>query len=344
MSCATRASAIRLAFALAIALTFASAAHAAQSHDWAVFASRFLTADGRIRDTGNGNISHSEGQGYAMLLAVANDDRQAFDLIWQWTHQTLERKDVHLFSWRFDPMAGRVTDVNDAADGDVLIAWALLDASRKWSEPSYARASSEIRADIAVHLVRDFAGYKVLMPALSGFDFDTTIVLNPSYIVAPAFQAFAEADPDGPWGTLLTDGLRILRKARFGAEALPPDWLSLNAHGRFAIARGFEPRFGYDAIRVPLYLVWAQSPSKVIAPFARHFAKLRDAGARPPAWIDLSGAGASPDEASAGMRAIAALTIGAPLPAFPAEGDYYSSALWLLSDIAVRTAHGAQAP
>jgi len=34
-------------------------------------------------------ISHSEGQGYGMLLAVAADDRPTFDLLWGWTRAQL---------------------------------------------------------------------------------------------------------------------------------------------------------------------------------------------------------------------------------------------------------------
>ncbi len=320
---------------IAVALALTSTACAGdEAQYWTVFKGRFLTQDGRICDTGNGNISHSEGQGYGMLLAVTNNDRKAFDLMWQWTRQTLEREDVHLFSWRYDPDAHKVTDRNDAADGDVLIAWALLNAANKWGDASYALASSDIRTDIATHLVRDFGGYRIVMPAMSGFDFGTSVVINPSYFIAPAFQAFAKADPTGPWRAILNNGYEILRKARFGAERLPPDWLSLNGQGQLSLANGFKPRFGYDAIRVPLYLVWAQAPAKVIAPFARHFSKLRDDLAREPAWIDLSSGARSPEDASAGMRAISALIADEPLPAYPADGDYYSSALWLLSDVA----------
>ncbi|VTN12488.1 Endoglucanase precursor [Raoultella terrigena] len=38
---------------------------------WESYKSRFMMADGRIVDTGNGSVSHTEGQGFAMLLAVA---------------------------------------------------------------------------------------------------------------------------------------------------------------------------------------------------------------------------------------------------------------------------------
>ncbi len=42
---------------------------------WAAYREKFLAPDGRIVDTGNGDISHSEGQGYGLLLSVAADDR-----------------------------------------------------------------------------------------------------------------------------------------------------------------------------------------------------------------------------------------------------------------------------
>ncbi len=42
---------------------------------WERYKARFMMPDGRIIDTANGNVSHTEGQGFAMLLAVANNDR-----------------------------------------------------------------------------------------------------------------------------------------------------------------------------------------------------------------------------------------------------------------------------
>ena len=102
---------------------------------WPGFKAAFLQPDGRIVDTGNGGISHSEGQGYALLLAEAGDDRAAFDRIHQWTEQMLARHDVALFSWRYDPRAAvPVGDTNNASDGDILIAWALLRAGQRWQD------------------------------------------------------------------------------------------------------------------------------------------------------------------------------------------------------------------
>jgi endoglucanase len=45
------------------------------TEDWSEFRRRYLLPEGRIVDTGNRNVSHSEGQGYAMLAAVQADDQ-----------------------------------------------------------------------------------------------------------------------------------------------------------------------------------------------------------------------------------------------------------------------------
>ena len=60
---------------------------------WDQYRSLFVTADGAVRDTGNNDISHSEGQGYAMLMAVAYDDQPNFHKIWQWTRSYLQVRD-----------------------------------------------------------------------------------------------------------------------------------------------------------------------------------------------------------------------------------------------------------
>src|SRR5690348_5637890 len=91
----------------------------AQDDLWASYKSHFISADGRVVDTGNGRISHSEGQGYGMLLAESNGDQATFSQIWNWTVQHLNRSEDHLFSWRWRPLfkAGFVDDHNNASDG-----------------------------------------------------------------------------------------------------------------------------------------------------------------------------------------------------------------------------------
>ncbi|XBS68472.1 glycosyl hydrolase family 8 [Acerihabitans sp. KWT182] len=99
---------------------------------WQQYKQAFVLPDGRVVDTGNHDVSHSEGQGYGMLMAVFNDDKQTFANIWRWTRQTLYRDDVGLFSWRYEPQEKvAIADPNTASDGDTLIAWALLLGGKK---------------------------------------------------------------------------------------------------------------------------------------------------------------------------------------------------------------------
>ena len=64
--------------------------HALADNAWDSYKSRFLMPDGRIVDTGNKSVSHTEGQGFAMMMAVINDDHDSFDKMWNWTRKTLK--------------------------------------------------------------------------------------------------------------------------------------------------------------------------------------------------------------------------------------------------------------
>jgi len=81
--------------------------------------------------------------------------------------------------------------------------------------------------------------------------------INLSYWVFPALYAFQDFQPKEPlWGELITSGLRLIEYARFGAWQMPPDWLMVRKND-LKLAKGFPRRFGLDAVRIPLYLIWA---------------------------------------------------------------------------------------
>ncbi len=46
--------------------------------DWLAFRHQYVTPEGRVIDTGNGNTSHSEGQGWGLMGAQAADDPDTF--------------------------------------------------------------------------------------------------------------------------------------------------------------------------------------------------------------------------------------------------------------------------
>ena len=55
------------------------------------FLSRYMAADGRVVRRDQSGDTVSEGQAYAMLLAVALDRRHQFARAWGWDRQHLQR-------------------------------------------------------------------------------------------------------------------------------------------------------------------------------------------------------------------------------------------------------------
>src|SRR5665213_3634964 len=72
--------------------------------DWAIFKHRFIRDDGQLVDSFS-QLSHSEGQGYALLLALAANDRPTFDRVWAWTRTNLKRDGDALLAWKWKPDA-----------------------------------------------------------------------------------------------------------------------------------------------------------------------------------------------------------------------------------------------
>jgi endoglucanase len=317
-------------------------AHYDGAADWRQYKARFIASDGRVIDTGNNGISHSEGQGWGLLFAEAFGDRATFDKLWSWTRETLQHKDDALFSWKWDPRKRNpIADLNDAADGDITIAWALARAGQRWHAPSYTTAAERIVADIRRTLFCTVQGRLALLPGRAGFRRGNKTVINLSYYVYPAFLTFARIDSARDWRRLGGDGLRLLAAARFGRWGLPPDWLELDSDGTAALAAGLPPRFGFDAVRIPLYLVWAGAGTpKRLAPYLAFWDHFPNG--RIPGWADLKDGTVAPFSGPAGFDAVVQLvrSVGAgspaPLPGIGAAADYYSASLTLLARLARR--------
>ncbi|MDQ1079376.1 endo-1,4-beta-D-glucanase Y [Pseudoroseomonas cervicalis] len=306
--------------------------------EWAEFKRRYLEPSGRIIDTGNRNVSHSEGQGWALVLATAYDDQPAFDLIYRWTRRELRRPYDSLTAWSWKPDRPRaVEDTNNATDGDIFIAWALSRAAHRWKRPELREEARAIAQDLHRLCVRDVDGRAVLLPAAFGFQHPGYVVVNPSYYIFPAFPVLAQLHPEGRWDELHRNGLELLRDARFGRWGLPADWVRLADGQRPRPAWGWPPRFSYDAIRVPLYLSWAGRQDEPAAQAALSFWTAFPGGM--PAWTEFTANSIAPYAADTGMRSIALLVAdpaarARDLPPVNAASDYYPAALTLLSRLA----------
>lgn len=228
---------------------------------WRIYKARFVTEAGRVIDTANGGISHSEGQGYGMLLAVAADDKPAFERIWGWARANLFVRDDALAAWRWEPgKRPAIADMNNATDGDLLMAWALTEAAEAWGDVAYRVAARRTAVEIGRKLViLKSPNGPLLLPGISGFaaeDRQDGPVLNLSYYIFPAFARLPLVAPEFDWAGIGRTGLRLISKARFGPSQLPSDWISLK-NGEPQPAAGFAAEFSYNAIRIPLYLAFA---------------------------------------------------------------------------------------
>jgi endoglucanase len=313
-----------------------------ETREWTDFLRRYVRLEGRVVDTANGNISHSEGQGYGLLFAVHFDDRATFNRLLVWTEATLRGPYGSLHMWRYLPPPVRPEiDANNATDGDLFIAWALARAGNKWHDAAYTRLARAIADDILKECTVEFHGQMLLLPGADGFRRPDGMVVNLSYYALDALRALSRVLPDPRWAALERDGLTIMRRARFGAWGLPADWVLVGADGTVQPASGWPARFSWDAVRIPLHLAWAGLTAPPLPEAVRFWTASASPGGLS-AWVDLGNGATSPYAGNAGVRAIMELSrsrlrAGWPalnLPHVADAHDYYGAALVLLARIA----------
>jgi endoglucanase len=312
--------------------------------EWTTYKRRFLDPSGRIVDVEKNGVTHSEGQGYGMLLAVKANDRDAFDRILGFTYAHMRGRTDGLVSWLYDPRRHPpLADPNNASDGDILIAYALVLGAVKWNEPVYlARATPLIHAIGGSLLVRH-ESFVVVRPAAFGFDGRDQSdgpVANLSYYIYGAFLLFEAVEPAYPWIEAWQSGLMLTHAVHSGAGGVGavPDWVSL-ARGRFlAPAANFRAASSYDAVRIPLYMALG---GRVPAEYFAAFDAAWSGGV--PTKVALGGRRTRQVMPDPGYRAIAAVAAcasrGAPLPHEVRQfrtTTYFASTLHLLALAAVR--------
>lgn len=335
-----------MAAALMMMTAAASPAAAAADALWERYKTQFVTPDGRVIDFHQDQASHSEGQGFGLLLAVAYNDRQAFDTIWRWTKGNLRLRHDALFAWLWGKRpngAWEIIDYNSATDGDILVAFALLKGYQRWHSEEYRTEALKTVADLRTKVAVNWRDRTLLLPSYYGFVTPARIVLNPSYIVFPAYRLFAAFDNRAFWDKAYQDGFYVISKSYFGEYPLPPDWVALyNGNSEIVMEKG--SLFGYEAIRVILYL--AQEKTRQFEKGTEWLFALYQRNGHIPRWVDLDKNSISADPATAGTYATfaaAARRFGKPELAvklaeegrktLDAEGtqNYYSFSLYLLS-------------
>ncbi len=165
------------------------------------------------------------------------------------------------------------------------------------------------------------------------------MIVNPSYYVYPAFEEFSRIDRSPQWTRLRRAGLQLLAKARFGPWGLTTDWVTVGGKGEVEPTTELPPRFGFDAIRIPLYLIWgSEATASRLAADLRYWGDFTD---KPiPAWVDVTDGSVAPFPAPTGFQAVIELARSwrqpkpPPLPEIGDKDDYYSASLILLAGLA----------
>ena len=322
-----------------------TAADAAATASARLFLRRYLAADGRVVRLDQGGDTVSEGQAYAMLLSVATGDAAHFRLAWSWARAHLERPDG-LLSWHW--VDGSVADPQSASDADLVAAWALVVASERFKSPSYLSAARAIVRGIFSKETVPF-GKKLLLVAGPWAQTQPATV-DPSYLTPPAFATLAPIDSRiKALQNGATDALRALTAS---TSHLPPDWATLSGstvHASTSPDGSSSPRYGYDAVRVPLWTsVSCRVQDRTIASSMWDFLKKGLGGPLASVYaldgrvIDRNPSAESIVAAAAAARAAGAFSTVVSLLARAEQMDtkqprYYASALVALGRVLLTT-------
>jgi endoglucanase len=318
---------------------------ASPENAWTAYKKKFVSDDGRVIDFYQESMSHSEGQGYGLLLSLMHNDQPTFERVLKWSIDNLQVRSDALFAWAWGKRSNgswTIIDYNNASDGDILIALALLRAGQKWNNKTYETLALKIIKEIRMLLATRHNGASLILPAYYGFEKKKGIILNPGYLIFPAFSRFAAVDDSKFWKKIHTDGTRIIKQARFSRFKLPADWILLQ-NGDLSVYASKSTAFGYEAIRVPLYIIW--DSNKVLLKFFSPYLQFIEKSYYLPNWVNLVDGSISVDEAPAGFHSVlgrcAALlglkALNQKLQKKAEEKikheskDYYSHTLYLLS-------------
>jgi endoglucanase len=309
---------------------------------WEAWRRANLEFSGRVIDGPQGGASHSEGQGYGMLLAAEIGDGDAFYRMAEWTDANLAIRPDNLLAWRWQPdVPGRVADPNNASDGDLFYAWALLRGAERFGDARFRQRATGIAADLARTCIAarpDRPSVPILLPAEFGFVDETGATVNPSYMMPRAMREVAEATGIPQLAGAARAGLDLM--AEIATVQLVPDWVQITPSG-LQVPANFSGNMGYEALRVPLFLAWSGERTH---PALRRATTMLDgaraglAPAQNPTVVDARSGAVLETSADAGYAAIHALSScaaqgggGAAIPGFDPGQPYYPATLHMFA-------------
>lgn len=210
------------------------------------FLDTYVDDDGRVRREPDGDTV-SEGQAYAMLLALAIDDVDTFDDVWTWTQDNLFSP-AGTLSWQWKN--GAVLDANAASDADLDAARALFTAADRFGRPDYRVDANALAAALFDEDIV-YAGDTTMLVA-GPWAAESPYIWNPSYLAPAAFDLLAAETLNPEWTEIRRDAVTSLATITRDGDRLPSDWATLDLDGNVDVSGGPDGgavSFGYDGFR-----------------------------------------------------------------------------------------------
>jgi len=278
----------------------------------------------------NGNDTVSEGIGYGMILAVYFNDQPLFNDLWSYEQQNVAVSSLMTWCIPAGSNSCNSSGGGTATDADEDMAFALIEAGKKWGG-SYAGTAGSL---ITAIWTNDIDATSNLPKGGSHYASTSGAVTNPSYFAPAFYRIFAGMDTGHAWNTVASNSISAI-SALSGANGLVPAWCSSNCTAAASNGATTDTEYQYDAHRVPWRLgtdyCWngtsgAQSYlSKIAGFFNGKFSSSGGMGGGIDSIYDIymlnggadTGNGAVPNSMSAvGTAAVGAMSGGATYTAF----------------------------
>lgn len=230
---------------------------------WQDYKKTFV-AKGQVTDPEK-QVTTSDEQADTMLRAVEANDRATFDQTYTWTKQHLGRSDG-----LFNLKAG--DDSRTSSGADTTTAMALAEAAQQWHNTDYLTQAKALAAEIYTYDVTDVNGQPT-MTAGAWAAGETSVTINPSYLMPAAYKLFATIDATHDWAAVSSSSYSALTActtADFGSGAgvLPPDWCALDrANGAASQSQldgttstTYSPQAATTLTNVALDYTWNKDP------------------------------------------------------------------------------------
>ncbi|MEM8875355.1 MAG: glycosyl hydrolase family 8 [Planctomycetota bacterium] len=192
------------------------------------------------------NATVSEGIGYGMLLAVYNDDQALFDDLWNYAQFHFSVNGEGLMNWLIDQNGVPVQNFNNATDGDLDIAFALVAAEQFWG--GYRQDALDIIDAILTFNINPDN-------SIRGGIVNSPVATNLSYAMPGWFRVFADFSGVDRWNDVTDRFYEILDLSEANQGN---NFVGLFPGDTTQVGVPYVPGeefYGYNACRIPWRIV-----------------------------------------------------------------------------------------